>query len=243
MCDACSWPSVQWYREKEKSDWQVRAGSDAGPYLERTGSVLRSRPRVKSDLFWSSLLRLCDKTRALSGRQLFSVRTVKSKRLYKTRKPRTDCAALWPGVLLLCDTADVSSPPPQRPGACSSWGLSAHTSAHPHCRACLTLQLGSSLAVREGMFKDLNTVSIRELSTFLDASQCGRWRCFMDGVRSLEPTQTDGWLMSMVDYQASAGQLSFIVLLLFCFKLWANINLVLLRWGHVAEGCRDQLQG
>lgn len=222
----------------------MRAGSDAGPYLERTGSVLRSRPRVKSDLFWSSLLRLCDNTRALSGRQIFSVRTVKSKRLYKTRKPRTDCAALSPPVSCCC-----ASPPmfhhllhrdqvPAHHEACQPTPQHTHT-AEP-VSLCSSVH---HLLWREGMFKDLNIVSIRELSKCLDASQCGRWRCFMDGVRSLEPTQTDGWLMSMVDFQASAGQLSFIVLLLFCFKLWANINLVLLRWGHVAEGCRDQLQG
>lgn len=177
-------------------------------------------------------------------RQIFSVRTVKSKRLYKTRKPRTDCAVLSPPVSCCCVTPPMfhhllhRDQVPAHHEACQPTPQHTHT-AEP-VSLCSSVH---HLLWREGMFKDLNIVSIRELSKCLDASQCGRWRCFMDGVRSLEPTQTDGWLMSMVDFQASAGQLSFIVLLLFCFKLWANINLALLRWGHVAEGCRDQLQG
>ena len=42
------------------------------------------------------------------------------------------CNAVPSGALLLGGTADVSSPPPHRPGAYSSRGLSAHTSTRLH---------------------------------------------------------------------------------------------------------------
>ena len=109
-------------------------------------------------------------------------------------KPRTHCAALSPPVSDCCVTPPMFHHLLHRDQVPAHHEARQPTPQHTH-----TLQsLPHSSALFTTRCERRDVVPIRESSTFLDASRCRSWRFLMNGVRSLEPTNTN-WQLADVD--------------------------------------------